>query len=37
MVADYSYLELRLNPALTAMDFDPTNREYKFPAWKIVR
>jgi len=37
MVADYTYLDLKLNPELTAKDFDPANPEYKFPTWKIVR
>jgi Protein of unknown function (DUF1571) len=37
MVADYAYVDFRANPALTPMDFDATNPEYKFPAWKIVR
>ncbi len=37
MVADYAYLDLKLNPPLTSKDFDPANPGYGFPRWKIVR
>jgi len=37
MVADYAYLDLKLNPPLTLKDFDPANPGYGFPRWKIVR
>jgi outer membrane lipoprotein-sorting protein len=34
-VADYEYLDLELNPALTAGDFDAGNPEYGFPRWRV--
>jgi outer membrane lipoprotein-sorting protein len=34
VVADYAYRELRLNPPLTAADFDAANPEYGFPRWR---
>ena len=36
-VADYAYLDLRINPELTARDFDPENPAYGFPRWRINR
>jgi len=35
MVADYLYRDLRLNPGLGAIDFDPANPEYSFPRWRL--
>src|SRR5439155_24743094 len=37
MVAEYGYLDLKLDPPLGARDFDPANPEYAFPRWKISR
>lgn len=37
MVAEYAYLDLKLDPSLEARDFDPTNPGYAFPRWKISR
>ena len=37
MVAEYAYLDLRLDPPLSGRDFDPANPEYAFPRWKISR
>jgi len=37
MVADYAYRELRLNPGLRDVDFDPANPEYAFPRWRFAR
>jgi len=37
MVADYEYLDLKLNPVLTAGDFDAANPEYGFPRWRLSR
>jgi hypothetical protein len=37
MVAEYAYLDLKLDPSLAARDFDPTNPDYGFPRWKISR
>ena len=37
MVADYEYLDLKLNPLLTAGDFDAANPEYGFPRWRVSR
>ena len=37
MVADYEYLDLKLNPVLTAGDFDAANPEYGFPRWRVSR
>lgn len=34
VVADYAYRELRLNPSLTAADFDAANPAYGFPRWR---
>ncbi len=34
-VAHYEYLDLRLNPAFTAGDFDPANPEYGFSRWRV--
>lgn len=34
MIADYAYRELRLNPPLTAADFDAANPAYGFPRWR---
>lgn len=36
MVADYRYRDLRLNPGLSANDFDPANPEYSFPRWRLA-
>jgi len=35
MVEDYAYRDIRLNPPLTAMDFDAANPEYRFPSWRV--
>lgn len=35
MVAEYAYLDLRLNAALTPIDFDTANPEYGFPRWRL--
>src|SRR5688572_7512185 len=35
MVEDYAYRELRLNPPLTARDFDAANPDYGFPRWRL--
>ncbi len=35
MVADYAYRDLRLNPGLSASDFDPANPDYSFPRWRL--
>lgn len=35
MVEDYRYREVRLNPGLSAADFDPANPEYGFPRWRV--
>lgn len=37
MVADYEYLDLKLNPVLTAGDFEAANPEYGFPRWRVSR
>jgi len=37
MVAEYAYLDLKVDPSLEARDFDPTNPGYAFPRWKISR
>jgi hypothetical protein len=37
LVADYAYLDLRLNPGLTERDFDPANPDYGFPRWRLHR
>ena len=37
MVADYEYLDLKLNPVFTAGDFDAANPEYGFPRWRVSR
>lgn len=37
MVADYEYLDLKLNPVLTAGDFDAANPEYGFSRWRVSR
>jgi hypothetical protein len=37
MVAEYAYLDLKLDPSLEARDFDSTNPGYAFPRWKISR
>jgi hypothetical protein len=34
-LASYTYKELIVNPGLTDRDFDPTNPQYTFPAWRI--
>ena len=36
-VAHYEYLDLSLNPALTAGDFDAANPDYGFPRWRMSR
>lgn len=36
IVADYLYRDLRLNPGLHAIDFDPANPEYSFPRWRLA-
>jgi hypothetical protein len=35
MVEDYAYRDVRLNPPLTALDFNPANPEYRFPQWRV--
>lgn len=35
LVEDYAYADLRLNPGLTTLDFDPSNKEYGFSFWRI--
>jgi hypothetical protein len=35
MIEDYAYRDVRLNPPLTALDFDATNPEYGFPSWRV--
>ena len=35
IVEDYAYTELRLNPGLSVLDFDPSNKEYGFSLWRI--
>ena len=35
LVEDFSYTELRINPGLTGLDFDPSNKEYGFSIWRI--
>jgi hypothetical protein len=35
LVEDYVYGALRLNPGLTTLDFDPSNKEYGFSFWRI--
>ena len=34
-VAEYAYGDLRLNPSLSALDFDPANPAYGFPRWRL--
>ncbi len=36
MVADYAYRDLRLNPGLQDIDFDPANPEYAFPSRRLA-
>jgi hypothetical protein len=36
MIEDYAYRDLRLNPPLTALDFDAANPEYRFPRWQVT-
>ena len=35
MIEDYAYRDVRLNPPLTALDFDAANPEYRFPQWRV--
>ncbi|MBI2350805.1 MAG: DUF1571 domain-containing protein [Deltaproteobacteria bacterium] len=35
LIGDYNYENVRLNPGLTEMDFDPSNPAYNFPRWRI--
>jgi hypothetical protein len=35
LLEDFSYTELRINPGLTGLDFDPSNKEYGFSIWRI--
>jgi hypothetical protein len=35
LVEDYTYADLRLNPGLSTLDFDPSNKEYGFSTWRI--
>jgi hypothetical protein len=35
MVEDYTYADLRLNPGLSVLDFDPSTKEYGFSTWRI--
>lgn len=35
MIEDYAYRDLRLNPPLTAVDFDAANPAYRFPQWRV--
>jgi hypothetical protein len=35
MIEDYAYRDVRLNPPLTALDFDPANPDYRFPQWRV--
>ncbi|MBI2524595.1 MAG: DUF1571 domain-containing protein [Candidatus Rokubacteria bacterium] len=34
-VAEYAYTDLRLNPPLSPLDFDPANPAYGFPRWRL--
>lgn len=34
-VAEYAYRDLRLNPSLDALDFDPANPAYGFTRWRL--
>jgi hypothetical protein len=35
MIEDYAYRDVRLNPPLTALDFDAANPDYRFPQWRV--
>jgi hypothetical protein len=35
MIEDYAYRDVRLNPPLSALDFDAANPEYRFPQWRV--
>jgi uncharacterized protein DUF1571 len=35
MIEDYAYRDVRLNPPLTALDFDAGNPDYRFPPWRV--
>jgi hypothetical protein len=35
MIEDYAYRDVRLNPPLRALDFDPANPDYRFPQWRL--
>ena len=35
MIEEYTYRDLRLNPGLREIDFDPANPEYSFPRWRL--
>jgi hypothetical protein len=35
LIEDYAYRDVRLNPPLTALDFDAANPEYRFPQWRV--
>ena len=35
VVGEYAYLDLRLNPPLSGIDFDPANPDYAFPRWRL--
>jgi len=36
LLARYAYRDVRLNPGLTAADFDPANPRYGFPSWRVT-
>ena len=35
ITGEYTYNDLRVNPGLSEMDFDPSNPAYHFPRWRI--
>jgi hypothetical protein len=35
LVARYVYRDVRLNPELKPIDFDPANPDYGFPRWRL--
>ena len=37
LVEDYEYRDVRLNPPLSARDFEASNPDYRFPRWRITR
>jgi outer membrane lipoprotein-sorting protein len=36
LAGDYAYTNLRVNPGLTAEEFDPANPAYQFPRWRLT-